>query len=95
MFIIKITKFDSNIEIMNLEARKILLVQEFLSIDNEKIINALENALHKIKSENFDENLKPMSLEKFNDEIDRAIDDANNNRITNAVDLKNKIQKWH
>ncbi|WP_042722947.1 hypothetical protein [Flavobacterium sp. B17] len=80
---------------MNLEARKILLVQEFLRIDNEKIINALENALHKIKSENFDENLKPMSIEEFNDEIDKAIEDADNNRITNVADLKNKIQKWH
>lgn len=80
---------------MNLEARKISLVQEFLRIDNEKIINALENALHKIKSENFDENLRPMSLEEFNDEIDTAIDDADNNRITNIADLKNKIQKWY
>jgi len=80
---------------MNLEARKILLVQEFLRIDNEKIINALENALHKIKSENFDENLKPLSIEEFNDEIDKAIEDADNNRITNVPDLKNKIQKWH
>ncbi|SDI15431.1 hypothetical protein SAMN05421846_104266 [Chryseobacterium taeanense] len=80
---------------MNLEARKISLVQEFLRIDNEKIINALENALHKIKSENFDENLKPMSIEEFNDEIDKAINDVDNNRITNVVDLKNKIQKWY
>ncbi|WP_312901637.1 hypothetical protein [Chryseobacterium taichungense] len=80
---------------MNLEARKILLVQEFLRIDNEKIINALENALHKIKSENFDENLKPMSIEEFNDEIDKAINDVDNNRITNVADLKNKIQKWY
>lgn len=80
---------------MNLETRKISLVQEFLRIDNEKIINALENALHKIKSENFDENLKPMSIEEFNDEIDMAINDVDNNRITNVVDLKNKIQKWY
>ena len=79
---------------MNLEARKISLVQEFLRIDNEKSINALENALHKIKSENFDENLKPMSLDKFNDEINKAIEDADNNRITSITDLKNKIQKW-
>ncbi|SMP28993.1 hypothetical protein [Chryseobacterium profundimaris] len=79
---------------MNLEARKISLVQEFLRIDNEKIINALENALHKIKSENFDENLKPMSLDKFNDEINKAIEDADNNRITSITELKNKIRKW-
>lgn len=79
---------------MNLEARKISLVQEFLRIDNEKIINALENVLHKIKSENFDENLKPMSLDQFNNEIDKAIDDEANDRVINAKDLKNKIQKW-
>jgi hypothetical protein len=79
---------------MNLEARKISLVQEFLRIDNEKIISALENVLHKIKSENFDENLKPMSLHHFNNEIDRAVDDENNERLTNAKDLKNKIQRW-
>ncbi|WP_312400075.1 hypothetical protein [Chryseobacterium sp.] len=79
---------------MNLEARKISLVQEFLRIDNEEIISALENVLHKIKSENFDENLKPMSLDQFNDEIDKAIDDEANDRIINIKDLKNKIQQW-
>jgi hypothetical protein len=79
---------------MNLEARKILLVQEFLRIDNEKIISALENLLHKSKSEIFDENLKPKSLNQLNSEIDKAIDDENNDRLINAKDLKNKIQKW-
>jgi hypothetical protein len=79
---------------MNLEARKISLVQEFLRIDNEKIISALENLLHKSKSENFDENLKPMSLDQFNNEIDKAIDDEINDRTISAKDLKNKIQKW-
>ncbi|SEW48179.1 hypothetical protein SAMN05421841_3739 [Chryseobacterium wanjuense] len=79
---------------MNLEARKISLVQEFLRIDNEKIISALENVLHKIKSENFDENLKPMSLNQFNEEIDKAIEDENKDRLINTKDLKDKIQKW-
>lgn len=79
---------------MNLEARKILLVQEFLRIDNEKMISTLENLLHKIKSENFDKNLNPMSLEQFNNEIDKAINDEANERIINAKDLKSKIQKW-
>lgn len=79
---------------MNLEARKISLVQEFLRIDNEKIISALENLLHKSKSESFDESLKPMSLDQFNTEIDKAIDNESNDRIISAKDLKNKIQKW-
>jgi hypothetical protein len=79
---------------MNLEARKISLVQEFLRIDNEKIISALEDLLHKSKSESFDENLKAMSLNQFNDEIDKSLDDENNDRLINVNDLKNKIQKW-
>lgn len=79
---------------MNLEARKISLVQEFLRIDNEKIISALENLLHKSKSESFDENLKPISLDQLNSEIDKAIDDEYKGKLINAKDLKNKIQKW-
>ena len=79
---------------MNLEARKISLIQEFLRIDNEKIISALENFLHKNKSEIFEQNLKPMSLEDFNREIDKALDDEKNNRIISAQDLKKQIQKW-
>ena len=79
---------------MNLEARKISLVQEFLRIDNEKLITALENLLYKTKTEFFEENLKPMSLVDFNKEIDKAINDEENNRVTPAEDLKKKIQKW-
>jgi len=79
---------------MNIEARKISLVQEFLKIDNEKIISALENFFHKSKSEIFEENLKPMSLEQFNREIDKALEDEKNNRIISAKGLKKQIQKW-
>lgn len=79
---------------MNLEARKISLVQEFLRIDNEKIISALEKFIHKNKSEIFEQNLNPMSLEQFNIEIDKALEDEKNNRVISVKDLKQKIQKW-
>jgi hypothetical protein len=79
---------------MNLEARKILLVQEFLRLDNENIISALENILYKSKSEVFEEGLKPMSIEQFNAEIDEALDDEKNNRLTSARDLKLKVKGW-
>ncbi|MBA5791698.1 hypothetical protein H1R17_10775 [Flavobacterium sp. xlx-214] len=79
---------------MNLEARKISLAQEFLRIDNEKIISALENFLHKNKSDFFEENLEPMSVEQFNKEIDQALEDEKNNRTISSKDLKAQIQKW-
>ncbi len=79
---------------MDLEARKISFVQEFLRLQNEDIILGLEKMLHKNKAELLEKNLKPMSLKKFNDEIDKALDDSQNNRITSAIDLKSKIKKW-
>lgn len=79
---------------MNLEARKISLVQEFLKIDNEKMISALENFLRKNKSEQFEKNSNPMSLAQLNSEIDKALEDEKNNRIISAENLKEKIVKW-
>ncbi|MGD1318864.1 hypothetical protein [Chryseobacterium sp. 2R14A] len=79
---------------MNLEARKISFVQEFLRIDNEDIISALENFLRKNRTEVFEQNLKPMSIEKLNQEIDEALEDEMNNRLTSAKNLKQKIEKW-
>jgi hypothetical protein len=80
---------------MNIEARKILFVQDFLKIDNEKIINDIEQFFYKTKSKVFEENLNPMTLEQFNEDIDKAIDDEHRNRLTNAKDLKKKIQEWN
>ena len=79
---------------MNLEARKLSLIQKFLRINNEKVISALESFLHKNNSEVFEQNLKPMSLDQLNKEIDQALDDEKNNRLISAKDLKNQIQKW-
>ena len=79
---------------MNLEARKIMFVQEFLRLQNEEIISGLEKLLHQRKAELFERNLKPMSMEHFNQEIDRALDDSKNDRGTEANELKAKIQKW-
>lgn len=80
-----------NLKPTNLEARKISFVQEFLKINNEYVINVLEKLLHKNK---FEQNLKPMSLEQLNLEIDQSLEDEKNDRLTSAKSLKENIQKW-
>jgi hypothetical protein len=47
---------------MNLEARKISFVQEFLRLQNEEIVIGLEKLLHKRKAELIENDMKPMSL---------------------------------
>lgn len=78
---------------MNLEARKISFVQEFLRIQNEEIIDSLEKFLKSQKAELVDNTFKPMNIEEYNNEIDQAIDDSENGRMIKATDLKAKIQK--
>ena len=79
---------------MDLQARKITFVQEFLRLQNEEIINGLENLLRKKKAEQFEKDLRPMSLEQFNSDIDQAIEDSKNDNVIKATDLKAKIEKW-
>lgn len=78
---------------MDLQTRKITFVQEFLRLQNEDIISGLEKMLRKRKAELFERNLKPMSLEQLNSEIDQAIDDSKNGKVIKATDLKEKISK--
>jgi hypothetical protein len=79
---------------MNLEARKISFVQEFLRLQNEEIVVVLENLLHQRKAELTENEMMPMSLEKFNADIDQSIEDAKNGHSISATDLKAKVQKW-
>lgn len=79
---------------MNLEARKLSFIQEFLRLQNEEIVSGLENLLRKRKIELIENDFKPMSIEQFNSEIDQSLDDSKNERLIKASDLKAKIQKW-
>jgi hypothetical protein len=80
---------------MDLEARKISFVQEFLRLQNEEIVSGLEKLLRLRKAELTDKNFKPMTSEQLNAEIDQAMKDSKNGRMINSADLKAKIQKWN
>lgn len=80
---------------MDLEARKISFVQEFLRLQNEEIVSGLEKFLRKRKSELNEDTFSPMSMRQYNSEIDQAIEDSENGRMIKASDLKAKINKWN
>jgi hypothetical protein len=79
---------------MNLEARKIEFVQEFLRLESEEIVSGLEEILKKRKAELYEKNLKPMSVEQLNADIDKSIEDSKNDRVISSKDLKAEIKKW-
>ena len=80
---------------MNLEARKISFIQEFLRLQNEDIVIGLEKLLRKSKAELIEKEIKPMTIEEYNADIDRAMDDSKNGNMIKATDLKTKVQKWN
>ncbi len=80
---------------MNLEARKISFIQQFLRLQNEDIILGLEKLLLKGVADLTDEEIMPMSVNQFNKEIDQSEDDFNKGRIISEDELRAKIKKWN
>ncbi len=71
---------------MNLEARKIEFVQEFLKIQSEETIARLEKIL-KQEAELLEENFAPMTHEELNIRIEKSEDDFLNNRFKSSSEL--------
>jgi len=79
---------------MDLQARKITFVQEFLRLQNEEIVSGLEDLLRKKKAEQYEQKLNPMSIDQLNNEIDQALLDSKEDRIISASDLQKKAKQW-
>jgi hypothetical protein len=76
---------------MNIESRKLSFIQEFLRIQNEEIVIGLEKLLQKHKAELIEKEMSPMSIEKFNTDIDQSFEDFKNGKLVAANDLKSKF----
>ncbi|RKE94665.1 hypothetical protein [Ichthyenterobacterium magnum] len=80
---------------MDLQTRKLELIQEFLKIQSEDVISRLEKILRKEKKNSDNGDFKPMSIEEFNSRIDKSMEDSINGRLTKSSELKAKIDKWN
>lgn len=79
---------------MNLEARKLSFIQEILKIQSEKTISRLETILRKEKTVIEFENIQPMTMKKFNQRIDKSLDDSKKGKLTEINDFISEIEKW-
>jgi hypothetical protein len=79
---------------MDIQTRKINFVQEFLRLKNIKLIEKLEKILLEDKAKDYEANLKPMSIDNFNQMIDKSIDDAKQGNVASARELKESVKKW-
>ncbi len=79
---------------MNLEARKLTIIEKFIHIENIEIISQVENILAKMKSDNLGENtIKPLTMDVFNTRIKKSMVDSEKDNLISNEDLKSEIQK--
>lgn len=79
---------------MDIETRKIKFIQEFLKVQSEEVISRLEKLLRKENKNSEKVDFKPMTIEEFNERIDKSMEDSKNGRSTKASELKAKMERW-
>jgi hypothetical protein len=77
---------------MNLEARKIEFVQEFLKLQNEEVVSRLEKILRKEKSISDERIVEPMTQDELNKRIDQSESDFENDRFKGSSELLAKYK---
>ena len=79
---------------MDIQTRKLAIIQEFLKVQSEEVISRIEKILKKERIASQQESLNPMSMEEFNDRIDQSMDDSKNGRLVDSDEVKLNIEKW-
>ena len=87
-------KFAANYYLMNIQARKLVLIEEFLRISDENLITRLESFIKQEKKISYERNLQPMSVNEFHEMIDQAKRDSEEGRVTSHQELQNKVKTW-
>lgn len=77
---------------MNLEARKIEFVQEFLKLQSEEVISRLEKILRKENKIPEYRIFEPMSQDELNKRIDQSESAFLNNRFKSSPELLAKYK---
>ena len=72
---------------MDIQARKIHFIQEFLRTDDEELLTKLENLLRKESKKKYDKENHPMTVNEFNKMVDQSEDDFRQGKAREAKDL--------
>ena len=79
---------------MDIQARKIHFVEEFLRVADDELVTKLENVLKVERKKKMEKELNPMTLKEFNEIIDQSEADYTNGRVSEARHLLNQIDTW-
>ncbi len=79
---------------MTIEERKSSLIAQLENLKSEKVIIKLEELIKDLKRIEYENSLKPMSMDDFNKMIDRAVEDHKLGNVIAHDDLINEVKNW-
>lgn len=79
---------------MNVDARKLNFIEEFIKITDETLIARMEELLLDEKKKSHERQLSPMSIEEFRFMIDKSKLEVEKGLVTSQDDLKKEIKSW-
>ena len=80
---------------MNLQTRKLELIKNFLTIQNEELISNIENLLIINQNTIKNNNILPFTLSEFKNRIDKSLEDSKNGKVIEVNELIEEIDKWN
>ena len=92
MFRNRIRIFDEKLIAMDLEARKIEFIKDFLQLQSEEAIARLEKVLKKEKRNVIEKDFNPMTQEELEQRIEKSEEDFKNNRFKKTSELFSKYK---
>ena len=79
---------------MDLQVRKIAFIQEFLRVNNEKVIDRLEKLLSSEKKKLYKKDLSPYTIEELEEMISRSEQDLKSKKYKSSSLLKREASSW-
>ena len=79
---------------MNLEARKLLIIEKFIHLQNDDIISKVEKILDKVEITKEKNIFQSMSIIEFNKRIDQSMEDSKKGKLISNEELISEIEKW-
>lgn len=78
---------------MDIQIRKINLIQELVTIESENVITLIENIVSKSSNKKLDFQNKKL-LEIFESRVKKSLQDIKEGKVTSMEDFDAEIERW-
>ena len=79
---------------MNIQARKLVLIEEFIRINDESLMTKLESLIRHEKKAIHERKLAPISINELHEMADQAKRDSDAGHVISQKALEKKVKLW-